>query len=310
MAEQSFPVIEQPLTDDQWKSVTLGIGDGILDEGGNPYRVERSNTGDTITVQTDSSKGFNHAILRGFYHKMDAPVTLSVPAVSTDTTYWVALKYDPTNSTEPVKLGVWTSLDKANGKYYLIICSLTRKANQLLTDASLTTYRPRITPLMQVDYPENLPDPNSVLWGTQVQCWRTNQRFRASWGRWVPVSGQRVDAWAMPGWTTRYSTWDILARPTEGGWDCTMTGTAFRTAETYTIRDWSVIGLPVPDEWRPATNQYTTGLCQTTPIGVQLNNNGQIKVMPLNGGSLTIANGVDVNFSFNWFTKVDPNTTP
>lgn len=306
MTEQSFPVIEQPMTDDQWKSVTLGIGDGILDEGGNPYRVERSNTGDKVTVQTDSFKGFNHAILRGFYHKMDAPIDLSVPAVSKDTTYWIALRYDPTNSTEPVKLGVWTSLDKSNGKYYLIICSLTRKVNQLLTDASLTTYLPKITPSIQVDYPENLPDPNTMLWGTQAQCWRTNQRFRASWDRWVPVGGQRVSAWAMQGWKTGYATWDILARPTEGGWDCSMVGGATRTAETYTIRDWSVIGTALPGEWRPSTNQYTTGLYRTTPVGVQLNNSGQILVSPLNGGSLTIARDFAVTFSFNWFAAVNP----
>lgn len=308
MAEQSFPVIEQPLTDDQWKSVTLGIGDGILDEGGNPYRVDRSNTGDTVTVQTDSFKGFNHAILRGFYHKMDAPITLAVPAVTKETTYWIALKYDPTNTTEPVKLGVWTSLDKTNGKYYLIICSLIRKPNQLLTDAALRYYQPKITPVIQVDYEANLPDPNTVLWGTEAKCWRVNKRFRASWDRWVPVGGQRVSTWEMPGWKTGYSTWDILARPTDGGWDCTMVGGATRTAETYTIRDWSVIGLPVPDGWRPSTNQYTTGLYRNTAVGVQLNNNGQVLVTPLNGGSLTIANGFAVTFAFSWFAEVNPTT--
>ena len=40
MAEESFPVVEQPMSADQWQSVTLGIGNGILDEGGFPYKSE------------------------------------------------------------------------------------------------------------------------------------------------------------------------------------------------------------------------------------------------------------------------------
>ena len=30
MAESSFPVLEQPLTDQQWGQVTAGIGSGVL----------------------------------------------------------------------------------------------------------------------------------------------------------------------------------------------------------------------------------------------------------------------------------------
>ncbi|MCW1250718.1 hypothetical protein ODZ83_11170, partial [Acaricomes phytoseiuli] len=85
--EESYPVLEKPLTDHQWKSVTLGIGDGILDEGGNPYRVTVSDETNQATIHADTMTGYAHAILRGFYHRIDAPVLLDLPPVAATTTY-------------------------------------------------------------------------------------------------------------------------------------------------------------------------------------------------------------------------------
>ncbi|WP_443094818.1 hypothetical protein [Rothia koreensis] len=296
------------MTDDQWKSVTLGIGDGILDEGGNPYKIELSNQTDEATVQVDSFTGFNHAILRGFYHHMDTPVKLSVPAVSVETTYYVVLSYDPADRHTPVKLAVRTDLDQTGGKYHLVLSRIVRKPNQLLTDAVRRDGRQRITPVIQVDYQDQLPDAASVLWGTQGHCWREKTTFRASWGKWVPTSGNMVRPDPIGGWQQVLSTDGILVRPTSGGWECTMAGAYLRTAETYTVGSWSSIGAPIPGGYRPRTNQYTTGLYSDRVIGVAVTDSGQILISGL-GSSLVVEKDFPVHFNFSWFVPVNPETS-
>lgn len=306
MTEHSFPVIEKPLTDDQWKSVTLGIGDGILDEGGNPYRVTLSNTGDNVTVEVDTLTGFNHAILRGFYHKMDAPITLPVPAVTSDTTYYVGLQYDPTREI-PVKLGVWTNLDYSSHKYYMLIAEIRRKPNQLLTDATLTMRRPKITPTIQVDREVDLPDPNRLLWGTRAIVWRENKEFRASWNVWAPIGGHRVSLWGMPGWTVFSSSNGIMVQPTSDGWECHTSLIIRREAEEFTVSDWKVAGIIVPPELRGTDNTYGVGVYADQAIQVQLDKWGRVLIKPL-GGSLTVTPGFSFVCSFAWFAPMDPNT--
>ena len=170
MAEYSFPVEEQPLPGAQWRSVTLGIGSGVLDEGGAPYRlINLDNATNSVTVAVDSITKYAHAILHGFYHKIDKNVPLTIPAVTTATTYYIALQLDTTRATAgdlPVKLGVHTSLDRTQDKDYLVLHRIERQPNQLLTDATITKTDAKIAPQLMVDEYESLPDPASVLWGT------------------------------------------------------------------------------------------------------------------------------------------------
>lgn len=167
MAEESFPVIEKPLSAEQWRSVTLGIGSGVLDEGGFPYSLANiSNQDNTVQVTVSSTQGYAHAIVHGFYHKIDAPVTLSVPAVSSPTTYYIALQYDPLREELPVKLDAYTSLDRSQGKQYVVLHEIDREPDQLLTDAVRRFVRPRVAPTIIVSRPRELPDPSTVLWGT------------------------------------------------------------------------------------------------------------------------------------------------
>lgn len=167
MAEESFPVIEQPMSADQWRSVTLGIGDGILDQGGFPYRLASlSNSANTAVVRASTVTGYSAAILKGFYHKIDADVTIDLPAVTSRTTYHVALQYDPLASEMPVKLKVLTSLDRSGGKEYLRLHSVTRDPNQILTDASVRMIRPRVAPVQVYASESDMPPAKEVLWGT------------------------------------------------------------------------------------------------------------------------------------------------
>lgn len=165
--EQSFPIIEQPLSADQWRSVTLGIGSGVLHEGGFPYNLTNlDNQNNTVRISVSSTQGYAHAIVQGFYHRIDAPVTLSVPAVAAATTYYIALQYDPGRTAMPVKLDVFTSLDMTQGKKYVVLHEIDRLPNQLLTDTDRRYVRPRIAPTIIVSRPRELPDPSTVLWGT------------------------------------------------------------------------------------------------------------------------------------------------
>ncbi|MCW1250722.1 hypothetical protein ODZ83_11190, partial [Acaricomes phytoseiuli] len=87
------------------------------------------------TIHADTMTGYAHAILRGFYHRIDAPVLLDLPPVAATTTYTIALQYDPTRAQAPVKLGVFTSVDQSGGKAYIVLHTVTRQPSQLLTQA-------------------------------------------------------------------------------------------------------------------------------------------------------------------------------
>ena len=172
MAEESFPMRDEPMTDEQWKQVTLGIGDGVLDIGGGPYRLTNiDNATNRVTVNTSSSAGLAQAIVAGFYHRIDAPVVLDVPAVTTATTYWIVLEYSPLrleSGEPPVQLKAVTAMDQSQGRKYLVLHKIYRKANELLTDAPRLELRPRVSPVTFVNNTGELPDVNQVLLGSTV----------------------------------------------------------------------------------------------------------------------------------------------
>ena len=169
MAEQSYPIVEQPMSAGQWRSVTLGIGNGILDQGGFPYRLKNldnaTNTGVLQAAQVERKPG-SQAIVEGFYHRLDDDITLSFPAVTKRTTYYVTLQYDPLRTDMPVQAKVVTSLDYSQGKNYLHLYNVTRNANELLTDASVRMIRPRVAPVQVYASESDLPAANKALWGT------------------------------------------------------------------------------------------------------------------------------------------------
>ena len=170
MAEESFPMRDEPMTDEQWKQVTLGIGNGVLNEGGDPYRLTNiNNATNQVTVNVSTDTGLAQAIVAGFYHRIDAPVVLDVPAVTAVTNYWIVLEYSPLRleqSEPPVQLKVVTALDQSQGKQYLVLHKIYRKANELLTDAARRSVKPRVAPLLQVRDETELPESDSVIRGT------------------------------------------------------------------------------------------------------------------------------------------------
>ena len=172
MAEESFPMRDEPMTDEQWKQVTLGIGNGVLNEGGDPYRLTNiNNATNQVTVNVSTQTGLAQAIVAGFYHRIDAPVVLDVPAVTKTTTYWIVLEYSPLrleSSEPPVQLKVVTGStpDTSSGRQYLVLHKFYRRPNELLTDANYRAVKPRVAPLLQVRDESELPEPETVIRGT------------------------------------------------------------------------------------------------------------------------------------------------
>lgn len=174
MAEESFPIVDNPMSAAQWSAVTRGIGNGVLDEGGFPYRlIFKSDANATnqgiIRCPTVEGKKYGQAIVDGFYHKYDSDLVLDFPAVTKETTYYVVLECVPTRAADgqpPVQAKVVTSLDYTQNKNYVHLYDVTRQPNQLLTDATVRMVRPRVAPVMVFTSTADMPVASKTLWGT------------------------------------------------------------------------------------------------------------------------------------------------
>ena len=180
--EYSYPVVNQPMSDEMWQNVTLAMGNGVLDMGDGSYWLRgRDNVSDTAIIDPGRS-GKAHAILRGFYHSLTESKTINLPPVTSTTVYYVVLCYDPVGHNEaggPITLRVVTSLDRTQGKHYLVLWTVTRKPNQVLTAATVQRFRPRASPVMYVWSEDQKPDVNSVLWGSMLIVGQTNNIYRS-----------------------------------------------------------------------------------------------------------------------------------
>jgi hypothetical protein len=194
MTEYSQPLVGVDLEDDYWSQAVGASGNGILEDWGNPYAIT-VNTNDTVTIKVSSVGGDARAVVAGFAHRMDANQVLSVPAVSTTTTYWIGLLYDPASTTIPVMLKVLTgaTLTLAAGQQFLPIHQIVRTSGQALLSATLLQMRPRIAPTITAPQAAGLlaTSPRSFLYGTTVYCVDTARTYRAlgtaSTPSWAPV---------------------------------------------------------------------------------------------------------------------------
>lgn len=302
MVETSFPILEAPLNVEQWKSVARGFGTGVLDEGGNPYNLTSlSNVNNTAVIAVDTKTRFNHAVVSGFYHKMDAPITVELPAVARATTYRVALVYSPLEKEMPVKLAVVTSLDTTGGKEYLVLWEVTRQPNQLLTDAARVKKRPTIAPTIMVDTRESLPEIGTVMWGTRAFVQKTNIEMRASYNGWHPISPHIVGLISPAGWEMQSPTGGIQVVPAEGGLFCTATLRPVRLAYSYNMGEkYHSIGVAIPDGYRPTMNVYALANQDNAVHEAYIGPSGELNVRSRNG-TFNLVTGRSFTATFSWF---------
>ena len=207
MAEESFPIVDQPMSAEQWTAVTRGIGSGIITDDVMQYSLgERNNAANTVTIRAGTRTA--QAIVSGFYHTMDADVTLPIPAVTQRTVYYIGLTYDPLAVT-PVTLAASTSKPSGQGKVHLGLFEITRSPDQLLTDAAVADRRVYISPSISVQNESALP--TDTLLTTRAVALNTGAEYRrkpdGSWNLQTPhyVGGAYENTWKLefmsgPGW--------------------------------------------------------------------------------------------------------------
>ena len=212
--EYSYPVVNQPMNDEMWQYVTLGIGSGVLDEGGQPYWLRgRENVNDTVSITASTTTGTAQAIVNGFYHRLTADKLFTVPAVQATTTYHFCLTYDPAASTEPggpISLQMYAGTPPTTmGRSHVVLWKVTRRPNQLLTGATVERVRPRVSSAVYVWEEAHKPDPNKQLSGSLCVVGETNEIYRVS-SEGVDESGARgwvslvSPSWSNPGDSASY----------------------------------------------------------------------------------------------------------
>lgn len=322
MAEYSYPVLESPLPMEQWRSVTLGIGSGVFDEGGGPYAISLDNVTNSATIRVDNKRGYAHAIVSGFYHKLDAPMTVSLPAVTSPTTYTIALCYEPLNTSKPVSLKVVTgALDVTAGKEWLVLHKVTRQPNQLLTAAQVQTMKPSIAPLINVRGFDDLPDASSVLVATTAFVSAEEGTYRISGvggsARWQKISGTYFEnAASLNGWTYRTtSPKEIAVTPAQGALHCQMSGQIVHQNADTTIggTQWVPLGTLIPAQLRSSSaadlhlpGVYFHGSTGITNATLMLNlQTGLLSILPPSNG-MSVKKGGAITFSASWSASREP----
>lgn len=214
--EFSYPVVDQAVSSSMWKWITRGMGSGILGEGGQPYWYRNpSNANNTAQIAVSTISGEAHAMIGGYYHHLSQAVTVQLPMPASGTvTYHVALTYDPRRESDPegpIKLETHTeSLPTTFGREHIPLWSITRSANQLLTDATVQQYRPFVTPSTTYNRREHLPDPGMMLSGTTARTRLDGGMFMALQGNEVGADGESAVArWVNlqdPVWTPQVNS--------------------------------------------------------------------------------------------------------
>lgn len=267
--EESFPVVNKPLTGEQWSSVTTALGNGTIDEGTGDYRISFDNASNSVYIDPPNPPGFAHATVGGYYHRIYGRVSLPCPPVTTTTTYVLAIVLDPLRQdTEPLKLELFKApIDYSGNKKFLVFCEIIRKPNELLSQAKVNIKKPRVSPSIDVQDFDNLPPAKTQPFGTiaYVNSERSFYRRSAVGGSgevWARVIGSRqTPAQGMPGWSLQSSSPNnvgIVTTPITEGFFCQFSGVLGRVAFGYTVgMEWSNLGVIIPEPLRTKTYRET-----------------------------------------------------
>lgn len=310
-AQVSFPKVNAPLTAEEWVSVTLGIGNGTLDEGSGNYRVTFDDALDQCIVSPPAGSGYAHAIVAGFYHHLYQPVRLPIPPVTQKTTYIVALTFDPTKAeTAPVALTVHkNSLDNTGGKKHVVLVEVDRQPSQVLSQATKRGYSQRIAPMIDMQDSGTLPPANQQIFGTMAYVNSDRSLYRVSLNganngpAWSHVLGTKtVRPLGMGGWDISNQSpnqYGINVTPTPEGFKAECSLTYVRSAFGFNIGgSWSICGTFIPPELR--TTQYSehmfplvydTGRGLAPLVGRVSFFDGTLSLISQNGGTVNINQG-------------------
>lgn len=221
-AQYSYPVASQGITQDQWQQMMLSMGDGaiVTEDSEHFFRLVQhdadaeTNQRNTLIMKVAKNTGRNEASLAGFYFRQTEDIELPFPPVTTTTVYHVTVTYDPRKfKTEPLRLEVWAGEPpRAHGQRHLVLRTVQRGPNQLLSQAPISTLRHYVSPVITAVTEEGLPDSKDVLYGTLGIV-----RSRTSGGNVVPGTGQILESRGTHGWhNLLIGEWTSI--PLHGGW--------------------------------------------------------------------------------------------
>lgn len=186
--QQSWPRLDRGLSDVQDMQRFQNMH-GIFDDGGHPYNLvphatdAETNQANTLFLTTSTVTGAAGATLRGAFHRLRADLELEFPAVSSATTYYVVVEYDPVRAADggdPLEAKVVTSLNRSQGKDYIVLWEVDRKPSQLLSDATIRRVRPRSVGVIYVWEESHKPDPSQQLWGALCVVGSTGAIYRST----------------------------------------------------------------------------------------------------------------------------------
>lgn len=307
----SYPVVGQPLSDAQWQTIAASIGNGVISPGGGPYEVvDARDTDDTVRINVSAITGTAEAILSGFFHQLRDPIRVSIPAVTKTTTYYICLTYDPLRSQSadgPISIQVYTSTPPtSSGKKHIVLATVVRQANQVLTDAQINRIRPTVSPTMWVLLESHKPDPSTLLWGTACRVHESGKTYIAcseqnSSGIW----DGRPDRWEE---LTSSSGWKLLMPNDTGGlWSgsyaaykvegnrVSLRGKIYRTPSMEAGKTYSPYKSGYPEDARPRREMnfpasgYTlpsSGVLYGFPADVMIGTAGELQVTNQRDGIL------------------------
>lgn len=182
--EFSYPAVGQAVDDEMWQYITLALGDGVLDTGGSPYLLtDARNNDNTMELRVSRFSGNAQAVLKGFYHRLLKNMRLEFPMPMSRTTYHVVLEMNPLRARSPegpVSVKVYPNeLNTESGRRHLTLWRVTREPNQLLTDAVVEKYTPRVVSTHLVYSWDQLPAPQDALWGAMYFIHETAETVMA-----------------------------------------------------------------------------------------------------------------------------------
>ena len=287
--ELSYPAVGQAVDDEMWQYVTLALGTGVLDVGGRPYWLRKlgtdseTNSTNQMVLTVSTNTGTAQAVLNGFYHRLSQDMRLDFPMPLTETTYYVVLELNPLKARSPegpISVKVYPNeLNTESGRRHLLLWTVTRKPNQLLTDATIERVRVKVAPFITVDNPKHMPDPSKVLWGTRCFVTDTGIEYRARGGtedaggptEWHPLNLARGmtnlplgGSYKSAGTTPSYRVYDGYL---ELFGDVQNTGGSHFPVGEYQTFGWVGSGFDLPDMTIATVGNGARPVSVTTHVG-------------------------------------------
>lgn len=244
--EHSFPVVGQGVSAEQFQLIGRAAGTGVYiqhDQEGAvaPYRLvgmpggnSETNATNNMRLLTSNRGNRSEAAMSGFFHAQTEDMTINFPPVTTPTTYHLCLTYDPReeeNPDGPIRIQTYAGEPPTtHNRKHIILYTVEREPNQLLSDARVTRTLPWLGHVINVFWKDELPEATATEYGTLAVVINPGEgrpelyTNRGVWG-WQPVkqTGEWRDLAQFGGWS--YD--NAVSRIRDGGVD--VTGVFVRT---------------------------------------------------------------------------------